>query len=84
MSEVVNQWVGGLERLRWARDRAAAARRSPGGARRSFPRAASGEHRQLGGAWQALRALAVLMPATGARGRAPAWCRSRPTCAAAA
>ncbi len=60
MSEMVNQWVGGLERLRWAQMekplRAASAREAP-----EWPRAASGQTAQSWSAqWEALRTLGVL------------------------
>ena len=62
MAEFINQWVGGIDRLRWAHMekplRAAQGARAP-----DYPRAASG---QTAGAWaaewNALRTLAVLPP----------------------
>lgn len=71
MGEFINQWVGGIERLRWAHMekplRAAQGTRPP-----EYPRAASGLTAQAWNAhWGALRALAVLpadaaVPAPGA------------------
>lgn len=60
MAEFINQWVGGIERLRWAHMekplRAAQGTRSP-----EYPRAASGQTVAAWKAeWQALRTLAVL------------------------
>lgn len=58
--QFVNQWLGGLERLRWARiDKPRKA--VQGGAEPSWPRGASGSTAASWAAdWQALRALAVL------------------------
>lgn len=61
MNELVNQWVGGMERLRWAQMekplRAASAKGAP-----DWPRAASGQTAQSWAAqWEALRALGVLL-----------------------
>jgi len=70
MSEVVNQWVGGLERLRWARMekplRSAGAKSAS-----ALPRAASGMTLQSWAAqWEGLRAIGVTrdaaIPAPGA------------------
>ena len=60
MGELVNQWVGGLERLRWAQMekplRAAKPREAP-----EWPRAASGQTAQSwANQWEALRSLGVL------------------------
>lgn len=60
MSEFVNQWVGGLERLRWAHMekplRAAQGQRAP-----DYPRAASGQTvAAWSAAWAALRSVTVL------------------------
>ncbi|WP_311223582.1 MULTISPECIES: imelysin family protein [unclassified Acidovorax] len=60
MAEFINQWVGGIERLRWAHMekplRAAQGTRAP-----EYPRAASGQTSAAWKAeWQALRTLAVL------------------------
>ena len=60
MGEFINQWVGGIERLRWAHMekplRAAQGTRTP-----DYPRAASGQAATAWKAeWDALRALAVL------------------------
>lgn len=56
MAEVLNQWVGGMERLRWANmDKPL---KSAGGKAPTFPRAASGSTRQSWTAqWQGLQAL---------------------------
>ena len=60
MSEFVNQWVGGLERLRWAHMekplRAAQGQRAP-----DYPRSASGQTvAAWSAAWAALRSVTVL------------------------
>ena len=60
MNELVNQWVGGVERLRWAQMekplRAAGDKEAP-----EWPRAASGQTAQSWAAqWASLQALAVL------------------------
>lgn len=60
MGEFINQWVGGIERLRWAHMekplRAAQGTRAP-----DYPRAASGLTPEAWAAeWKALRTLAVL------------------------
>jgi predicted lipoprotein len=56
MGEVLNQWVGGIERLRWANLEKPL--RSAGGKTPAFPRAASGTTRRSWAAqWQGLRAL---------------------------
>ncbi len=56
MAEVLNQWVGGIERLRWARMEKPL--KSAGGKAPAFPRAASGSTRQSWAAqWQGLSAL---------------------------
>ena len=60
MNELVNQWVGGVERLRWAQMekplRAAGDKEAP-----EWPRTASGQTAQSWAAqWNALQALAVL------------------------
>lgn len=60
MAEFINQWVGGIERLRWAHMekplRAAQGTRAP-----DYPRAASGRTAAAWQAeWQAVRTLAVL------------------------
>lgn len=60
MGEFINQWVGGIERLRWAHMekplRAAQGTRTP-----EYPRAASGQAAAAWKAeWNALRTLAVL------------------------
>lgn len=62
MGEFINQWVGGIERLRWAHMekplRAAQGTRAP-----DYPRAASGLTAEAWTAhWGALRSLAVLPP----------------------
>lgn len=59
MAELVNQWVGGLERLRWPfMDKPL--RSAPKGRPPAYPRAASGLTTQAWAAhWQALRALAI-------------------------
>lgn len=58
MGEILNQWVGGLERLRWANMEKPL--RSAGGKPPAFPRAASGSTRQSWAAqWDGLRALGV-------------------------
>ena len=62
MGEFINQWVGGIERLRWAHMekplRAAQGTRSP-----DYPRAASGLTSEAWTAeWSTLRTLAVLPP----------------------
>lgn len=61
MGELVNQWVGGLERLRWAsieKPRLAGASRSAHAA--AYPRSASGHTAASWAAqWQALRTLAA-------------------------
>lgn len=58
MSELVNQWVGGIERLRWAAmDKPL---RSAGGRPPAYPRAASGATASSWRAqWQGLQALAA-------------------------
>lgn len=66
MSEFVNQWVGGLERLRWAHMekplRAAQGQRAP-----DYPRAASGQTvAAWSAAWAALRSVTVLPDAASA------------------
>lgn len=60
MAEFINQWLGGIERLRWAHMekplRAAQGTRAP-----DYPRAASGQTAAAWAAeWNALRTLAVL------------------------
>lgn len=56
MGEVLNQWVGGIERLRWANIGKPV--RSSGGKAPAFPRAASGSTRQSWTAqWEGLAAL---------------------------
>lgn len=58
MSELLNQWVGGLERLRWAHMEKPL--RSAHGAAPAYPRAASGSTRQSWTAqWRGLRSLGV-------------------------
>lgn len=63
MSELLNQWVGGLERLRWAHMEKPLRSARTSSARNNvpaYPRAASGSTRQSWAAqWQGLRALAV-------------------------
>lgn len=58
MAEVLNQWVGGIERLRWTRMERPA--KSAQGKAPAFPRAASNSTRQSwDAAWQGLAALGV-------------------------
>lgn len=58
MSELVNQWVGGIERLRWAAMEKPL--RSAGGKPPAYPRAASGTTAQSWRAqWQGLQALSA-------------------------
>lgn len=59
MAEVLNQWVGGIERLRWANmDKPL---KSAGGKAPAFPRAASGSTSQSWTAqWQGLQALGAV------------------------
>lgn len=58
MAEVLNQWVGGLERLRWARIERPL--KSAQGKPPAFARAASGSSRQgWDASWQGLAALGV-------------------------
>ena len=59
MSELVNQWVGGVERLRWPfMDKPL--KSAPKGKPPAYPRAASGLAREAWAAqWQGLRTLAV-------------------------
>ncbi|KQP39007.1 imelysin family protein [Pseudorhodoferax sp. Leaf274] len=59
MSELVNQWVGGVERLRWPfMDKPL--KSAPKGKPPAYPRAASGLSREAWAAqWQGLRTLAV-------------------------
>lgn len=58
MGELLNQWVGGLQRLRW--DHMEKPLRSAVGGKPAYPRAASGGTRQSWASrWQALRALGV-------------------------
>jgi len=62
LSELVNQWVGGLEHLRWAGMEKPARKAATGGpdARPEYPRSASGATAASWAArWEALRALAV-------------------------
>lgn len=74
MSELLNQWVGGLQRLRWDQMEKPLRSAQTAGARASlpaYPRAASGSTRQSWASrWQALRALAAAqgndIPAPGA------------------
>jgi hypothetical protein len=68
MGELVNQWVGGLERLRWANMEKPALRAASGaskgaGVRQAgYPRSASGQTAANWAAhWQALRSLAISM-----------------------
>jgi len=59
MSELVNQWVGGVERLRWPLMEKPL-RSAPKGRPPAYPRAASGLSREAWVAqWQGLRVLAV-------------------------
>ena len=62
MSEALNQWVGGLERLRWAEiERPVRARSSGGRDAAVFPRAASAQSAaSWTSQWYGLRELAVL------------------------
>lgn len=62
-SEVVNQWVGGLERLRWAQiERPVREAGTTGRDAASFPRSASGRTAASWSAgWDTLRRYAVLM-----------------------
>lgn len=63
LSELVNQWVGGVERLRWAQmEKPLRAARSKGpNAAPEWPRAASGQTAPSWAAqWEALRSLGVL------------------------
>ncbi len=77
MGELVNQWVGGLERLRWAQIerpvRSAGQGKSPSAP--AFPRVASGSTASSWAAqWEALRTLAVTRsnePAVPGEGLAP-------------
>lgn len=63
MGEFVNQWVGGLERLRWAQMEKPL--RSAGGKPPAFPRAASGATLKSWAAqWQGLRSLGVAQGTT--------------------
>jgi hypothetical protein len=68
MAEAINQWLGGLERLRWQdieRPLQAAQDGDPGRNTPQFPRAASGRSAQSWSAqWEALRALAAQPPAS--------------------
>lgn len=58
MSELLNQWVGGLQRLRWEQMEKPV--RSAAGGKPDYPRMASGTTRQAWASrWQALRALGV-------------------------
>ncbi|WP_374608629.1 imelysin family protein [Diaphorobacter nitroreducens] len=58
MSELVNQWVGGIERLRWAAMEKP--QRAAGGKTPAYPRAASGTTSQSWRAqWRGLQALGV-------------------------
>lgn len=58
MAEVVNQWVGGIERLRWTRMERPA--RSAQGKPPAYPRTASGSTRQgWDAAWQGLAAIGI-------------------------
>jgi predicted lipoprotein len=63
MSELLNQWVGGLERLRWAHMEKPLRSARTSSARNNapaYPRAASGSTRKSWAAqWQGLRALGV-------------------------
>lgn len=65
MAEIVNQWVGGLESLRWQRmDRP---RRSAGGGAAYYPRQAGGMARASWAArWEALAAIGAADPARAA------------------
>lgn len=59
MAELLNQWVGGVERLRWAQMEKPL--RSAGAGAPAFPRAAAGATRQSWNThWSALRELGVL------------------------
>ncbi|MDB5930164.1 MAG: hypothetical protein JWR60_1871 [Polaromonas sp.] len=79
MSELVNQWIGGLERLRWAnmeKPRLSSATGLGGGRNApAYPRSASGQTAASWAAqWQALQALAVARtpePALPGQGLAP-------------
>lgn len=63
MSEFVNQWVGGLERLRWVQMEKPL--RSAGGKPPAFPRGASGATLNSWAAqWQGLRSLGVAQGTT--------------------
>ena len=58
MSEFVNQWVGGMERLRWAHMESPCA--PPKAARREYPRSASQSTLAAWAAtWQGLRSVTV-------------------------
>jgi uncharacterized protein len=60
MGEILNQWVGGIERLRWANLEKPV--RSAGGKPPAFPRAASGSTRQSWQShWQGLRTLGAAL-----------------------
>ena len=62
LDEIVNQWVGALERLRWQQIEKPI-QSAEGGAAVAFPRGASGRSAAAWAAqWQALRELAVLPP----------------------
>lgn len=64
--ETLNQWIGGLEALRW-RDLERPLRSAGGRAAAALPRAASGETGASWAAqWQALRRLAIALPADAA------------------
>ena len=70
MSEVVNQWVGGLERLRWQRIERPIKEAETRGSAPAFARAASGQDvAAWQAAWRTLRRLAVgdAVPAGAAR-----------------
>ncbi|MDO9403153.1 MAG: imelysin family protein [Polaromonas sp.] len=61
MSELVNQWVGGLERLRWSHmEKPRMSSAQGAGNAGGYPRAASGQTAAAwAGEWQALRTLAI-------------------------
>jgi uncharacterized protein len=71
MAEIVNQWIGGLERLRWAQmEKPLRAARSAGDAAPAYPRnAAASTAPSWAAQWEALRALgswnAAAAPAPG-------------------
>lgn len=80
LSELVNQWIGGLERLRWANlempQRVALTAGPPGTVAPDFPRKASGNAAASWAAqWDALKSLALgpvsIAAALQAQGKAP-------------